>query len=229
VKVAALYVATRGCYFGLDDVEPWDGTEGRDARAYAGPWPVVAHPPCARWGRYWYGGPMLHKAGKRTKLGDDGGCFAAAIAAVRAHGGVLEHPADSHAWRVFGITAPPRAGGWIVGDFTGGWTCCVDQGWYGHRAQKATWLYAVGCALPSLRWGKSPARGVRLDEGCHSAQERQERRRRQRLGALSGGPSNGFTERMGKQERAATPLAFRDMLLAMASSAQRPGGQGERR
>ena len=69
--VAALYVQRDGCYFGLPDVDPWD--ERRDARLYAGPWPVVAHPPCARWGRYWSGGPSH---GTRT-LGDDGGCFEA--------------------------------------------------------------------------------------------------------------------------------------------------------
>ena len=32
--IAALYVATGGCYFGLDGVDPWD--EARDARLYAG-------------------------------------------------------------------------------------------------------------------------------------------------------------------------------------------------
>jgi hypothetical protein len=42
--IAALYVETGGCYFGLPDVDPWD--QARDARLYAGPWPVVAHPPC---------------------------------------------------------------------------------------------------------------------------------------------------------------------------------------
>lgn len=53
--IAALYVQAEGCYFGVDGVDPWD--EQRDARLYDGPWPVVAHPPCQRWGRYWYGGP----------------------------------------------------------------------------------------------------------------------------------------------------------------------------
>src|SRR5437868_6017010 len=47
--IAALYVQTGGVYYGLDDVDPWD--EVRDARLYPGPWPVVAHPPCARWSR----------------------------------------------------------------------------------------------------------------------------------------------------------------------------------
>ena len=47
--IAALYVARAGTYFNLLDVDPWD--EIRDARLYDGPHPVVAHPPCQRWGR----------------------------------------------------------------------------------------------------------------------------------------------------------------------------------
>ena len=46
--IAALYVQTGGAYYGLPDVDPWD--EARDARLYAGPHPVVAHPPCGQWG-----------------------------------------------------------------------------------------------------------------------------------------------------------------------------------
>lgn len=141
--IAALYVATGGCYFGLPDVDPWN--KDRDARLYAGPHPVVAHPPCERWGRYWGGSPTTFP---RLKKGDDGGCFRAALDAVRAWGGVLEHPEGSHAWRAFGLNLPPRAGGWVNADFTGGWTCCVEQGWYGHRARKATWLYYCGDIPP---------------------------------------------------------------------------------
>jgi hypothetical protein len=140
--VAALYVQTNGVYFGLPNVDPWDSE--RDARSYAGPHPVVAHPPCERWGRYWSGGPS---ATWRREKGADGGCFAAALAAVRQFGGVLEHPEASHAWTAFGLNAPPRTGGWVVADFHGGWTCCVEQGAYGHRARKATWLYANGVDL----------------------------------------------------------------------------------
>jgi len=200
--IAALYVQNGGCYFGLDGVDPWD--EVRDARRYAGPWPVVAHPPCERWGRYAEGGPSAKV--KRIK-GDDKGCFEAALAAVRKWGGVLEHPEASAAWKTFGLIAPPRHGGWCVADWQGGWTCCVEQGAYGHRARKASWLYAIHVDLPSLRWGKAPGDFVRIDDGFHSSEER---RRAIKTGAR---------QSLSKRERAASPHEFRDLLLSIARTA----------
>lgn len=199
--IAALFVAKGGCYFGLPDVDPWD--EARDARLYNGPWPVVAHPPCARWGRYADGGPSARV--KRIK-GDDGGCFESALSSVRRWGGVLEHPAASSAWKRYMLLAPPRAGGWVSADWHGGWTCWVDQGHYGHRGQKGTWLYAVGVELPTLTWGQS-ARRIALVEG----ETREQRRRRIRTGTV---------QNLSKRARAATPLPFRDLLLNMARSVQ---------
>jgi len=194
--IAALYVATGGVYYGLPDVDPWD--EARDARKYAGPWPVVAHPPCERWGRYWSGGPS---AKVRRKLGDDNGCFEEALAAVNRWGGVLEHPEGSHAWKVFGLAIPPRRGGWIRSGQ--GWTCCVEQGHYGHRGRKATWLYVRSDGRPSeLTWGPSEAK-IRFDQGFHSTAERRASR-------------TGACQRMSHKELAATPPAFRDVLLAIA-------------
>jgi hypothetical protein len=120
--IAALFVLPDGPYRDVDGVECWD--RARDARTYAGPYPVIAHPPCARWGRYWFGGPSVRV--RRVK-GDDDGCFAAALEAVRKFGGVLEHPAASSAWQAFGLITPPRAGGWVVADWVGGWTCCAAE------------------------------------------------------------------------------------------------------
>lgn len=113
--IAALFVETGGCYFGLTDVDPWDLQ--RDARKYNGPHPVVAHPPCQRWGRFWHGST---RKPHQFKLGDDKGCFASALASVRKWGGVLEHPKDSHAWAHFGLTQPPTSGGWAKADDCGG-------------------------------------------------------------------------------------------------------------
>ncbi len=134
--IAALFVAPGGAYFDLPGVDPWD--QARDARRYPGPHAVVAHPPCERWGRYWSGGPS---AKVRREKGDDQGCFESALASVRKWGGVLEHPEASSAWDTFGLMRPPKTGGWLRNPI--GWTCCVEQGHYGHRARKATWLYVV--------------------------------------------------------------------------------------
>jgi hypothetical protein len=201
-RVAALFVEPGGCYCGLPHVDAWD--RSRDARLYAGPWSVVAHPPCERWGRYHGGAPLTWP---RLKLGDDGGCFASALASVRYWGGVLEHPEGSHAWRAAGLNLPPRCGGWVVADWQGGWTCCVEQGWYGHRARKATWLYACGVDLPSLSWGSAPGNFVRLDDGFHSAAER------------ARAVKTGACHRLSRRQRAATPEPFRDLLLSIAASA----------
>jgi hypothetical protein len=202
--VAALYVAAGGCYFGLPNVDPYDIT--RDARLYAGPYPVVAHPPCERWGRYWSGGPNP-RAQRRIK-GDDGGCFVLALSAVRCFGGVIEHPEGSHAWSMFGISAPPAHGGWVAAGDWIGWTCRVDQGNYGHPARKATWLYANAPELPSLNWARCKS-ATRLDEGFHSAEQRRQVR------AAGIGP----IKRLNEQQKIATPLPFRDLLISIAESA----------
>ena len=115
--IAALYVQRGGIYWDLPDVDPWD--EARDARLYAGPWPVVAHPPCARW------------------------C------------------------RLAGLV----------------------------------WLYAVRCDLPSLRWGTVPVQDSRAwVSWCGNATR------------------GSVRSRLGKSEASATPLEFRDILIAMARS-----------
>lgn len=196
--IAALFVETGGCYFGLSGVDPWD--EARDARTYGGSDPVVAHPPCARWCRL----AGLVEARWGHKRGEDGGCFASALANVRRCGGVLEHPAYSDAWKAFDLARPPRAGGWVPADDQGGFTCHVEQGRYGHPAKKATWLYAVRCALPELRWGSDPDQ------------------RSQALVSWCGNHTNAFDRRprVGKAAAARTPPDFRAVLLDMARSVQ---------
>lgn len=201
--IAALYVETDGAYFGMDQVDPWD--VDRDARLYDGPHPVVAHPPCERWGRYWHGAPNKPN---QYRQGDDKGCFAAALHSVRLHGGVLEHPKDSHAWRWFGLNKPPKDGGWIKADDVGGWTCCVEQGHYGHLSRKATWLYAHSVELIDFIWGPSPQKihPVALEKHGY------EKARRIGMMAMVGGKDK-------TRIRNATPEAFRDMLIGMARTA----------
>ncbi len=186
--IAALYVETNGVYYGLPDVDPWD--EERDARLYAGPWPVVAHPPCKTWS-------LMSQCRPEIVRGGDDGCFAAALDAVRTFGGVLEHPVHTRAWSPYGLPRPP-AMGWTRNLWDDGWTCEVDQAWYGHPANKRTWLYYVGPEPPELRWGLAPFTGrtVRSDGGG------------------------------GRDQRSKTPPAFRDVLLDMARTASRAEARG---
>jgi hypothetical protein len=105
--IAALYVLKDGPY-AIEGIDAWN--ESRDARTFRGPGPVIAHPPCERWGRYWGGGPMLHGKPGQKLLGDDGGCFAHALWSVRTFGGVLEHPEASHAFHYYGLPIPTLGG-----------------------------------------------------------------------------------------------------------------------
>lgn len=194
--IAALYVATGGIYFDRPDVDPWD--ESRDARLYAGPHPVVAHPPCARWCRL---ARLVESLHPELRVGDDQGTFAAALASVRRWGGVLEHPAWSMAWAAHGLTAPP-AFGWHR-DIDGGWCCEVAQSAYGHRAAKLTWLYYVGDSPPpALDWAKPRGAGV--------------------VSGMRNNCGRPLTERVWPKEASATPPAFAEALLSLARGSKCP-------
>jgi hypothetical protein len=153
------------------------------------------------------------------KRGDDGGCFAAALTAVRRWGGVLEHPAYSDAFAHFGLPLP-KPGGWQRG-LCGGWSCYVEQWHYGHRAKKGTWLYAFGCDLPSLEWGVTPdsEQTAYVTDGGGNI-----KRRRSASVSWCGNKTKGGGEnrkRLGAKEASATPPAFRDVLIEMARSVKR--------
>lgn len=164
-RIAALYVDPNGSYANLFGVEVWD--EVRDARLYAGPWPVVAHPPCARWSI------MGNCRGYRD--GQDGGCFEAALACVRKFGGVLEHPRHTLAWKWFELPRP-TAEGWTRSLLDDGYVCEVDQRLYGHEARKPTWLYYVGSEPSPMRWGQGSRGHVTVGRGYGGGSDRSKMR-----------------------------------------------------
>lgn len=189
--VAALFVETGGVYFGLPGVDPWDAA--RDARLYAGPWPVVAHPPCQLWVNF---AALNFKryGGEHNRPGNDGGCFASALASVRRWGGVLEHPASSNAWPAHGLARPIGTGWSQIAPRE--WVCEVWQSAYGHPARKRTWLFYSGDHAPhACCWDRRP--------GTHQV---------------------GWFDRkkptLSKAEASRTPPAFRDLLLGIARGAR---------
>jgi hypothetical protein len=195
VVIAALYVDPAGVYGAIPGVECWGLP--RDAREYTGPYPVIAHPPCQRWGSL-AASNYARWGGEHNRPGNDGGTFAAALASVRRWGGVLEHPAKSRAFAAHGLPRPPRDG-WAEG--AGGWVCEVWQSAYGHRAAKATWLYYVGTERPDdLRWERN--------RGTHQVGRQDQRGKERNLPTLP------------TKEAAATPREFADALIALASTAR---------
>lgn len=195
--IAALYVDPQGVSADAEAVDLWP--ESRDARQYAGDHPVVAHPPCQLWGPFaainyarWGGG--------HNRPGNDGGCFAAALAAVDRCGGVLEHPAKTKAWAAHGLLAPKRSGGWQHDPQRDAWVCEVWQSAYGHPANKATWLYYVGRPPFDLRWDRP--------RGTHQIGFHDQRGKAKNKPTVSG------------RRASATPPAFRDELLRLAAMAR---------
>lgn len=199
MTVAALFVDAVGIYPELVDRGCW-WDETRDARTYEGPHPVVAHPPCnlwvnmaaVNWKRYkrqrpaWYPG------------GDDGGCFASALASVRRWGGVLEHPAGSHAWAAHGLQKPEtdtfawRLLGQDPCSLRWQAVCEVWQSAYGHRARKRTWLLYCGRRPPfDLNWAREP-------------------------GTAQVGWFDRNKPTLSKREASATPIAFARTLIKLA-------------
>jgi hypothetical protein len=193
--IAALFVQAGGTYFVRPDVDPWD--EERNAMLYDGPHPVIAHPPCARWCQLAHLTESISRkrGGKILSVGDDGGTFAFALAAVRKWGGVLEHPAWSMAWAAHGLTAPASRG-WHQ-DLDGGWSCEVAQSAYGHRATKLTWLYYVGREPPPpLDWSKPRGKGV--------------------VSGMRNNCGRPLAERVWQKEASKTPEMFALTLIALA-------------
>lgn len=136
MTVAVLFARADSVYKTLPDCDVYD--IDRDARTYDGPWPVVAHPPCRAWGR------LRTFANPRP---DERNLARLAVALVREFGGVIEHPAGSTLWDHQRLPKPGDR------DPFGGWTLAAPQFWWGHRAEKATWFYIVGCPpadIPSL-------------------------------------------------------------------------------
>lgn len=116
------------CYDRERDMNTWSGGNG-----------IIAHPPCAQWGRF---------KGQATMNAEEKQLAITCADLVRKNGGIIEHPAVS---ALFGYpsseTVLPMPG---LKDEWGGYSICINQSWFGHRALKKTLLYIVGCEEKNL-------------------------------------------------------------------------------
>jgi hypothetical protein len=130
-KVAALLVSGRSIYKHMAGVEAYD--EKRDARTWDAKSPAVAHPQCRCWSK------SLAAQAKAPDRKGEMKLATWAVRAIRQSGGIVEQPAGSKVWGAMRMPMP-NAGP----DKYGGWTCYVEQRWFGYVSRKPTWLYMVG-------------------------------------------------------------------------------------
>jgi hypothetical protein len=180
MMVAVLFAREDSNYKAMPGVDVWDAE--RDARRWPGGEPVVAHPPCRAWGR------LRHFANPRA---DEKDLARWAVAQVRKWGGVLEHPASSTLWQDQQLPAPGKR------DEFGGWTFPIVQMWWGHRAEKKTWLYICGAEPRDL-----PAMPLRLGDATHVVQSRKR---------------HDYRPHITKAEREHTPPELASWLIELAA------------
>ena len=185
--ISVLYVRSDSVYKSLG-VDCWDIE--RDARKWPGGNPIVAHPPCRAWGKL--------KAFAKPRL-DEKELARQAIRDIRKYGGVLEHPRHSSLWKEMSLPAPGTV------DAFGGYSICVDQYWWGHKAQKKTLLYICGCPIKDL-----PPIPIKFDAVTHYVGYPKSWR---------GKPRNGMRE-VSKKEREATPIELAKWLILVAEKCQ---------
>jgi hypothetical protein len=181
-EIAVLFARADSIYKTLPGCDVWDAE--RDARTWPGGSPVVAHPPCRLWAS------LRHKSKAPAEEKD---LAIQAVAHVRRWGGVLEHPLFSTLWRTVGLPEPGERDEW------GGHTQAIHQHWFGHRAQKSTRLYIVGCEPRDM-----PAMPLKLGPATHT------------VGLWSGRDRATCRPSISKPEFEQTPPALAEWLVELA-------------
>lgn len=195
--ISVLFARCDSVYKSIPDLDVYD--IDRDALTFPGGTPVVAHPPCRAWGK-------LHYFAKPRPGEKELGLWA--VDQVRRFGGVLEHPKDSKLWAAKGLPRPGSV------DEYGGWTLPISQHWWGHRAEKLTWLYIVGVDAGSI-----PRMPLRLGDATHVIA--QSRMRRKDGTRLRKGMA-GWRPEVTMAEREHTPPELARWLVALAANVGRP-------
>ena len=176
-RVAVLYARRDSVYRLFSLCEVFDVE--RDARTFGGGLPVIAHPPCRAWGQ-------LRTFAKPRE--DEKELAFHAIEQVRKFGGILEHPLRSTFWDAAKVPSAGRI------DEYGGFRFPICQHWFGHRAEKPTYLYVCGVQPKEV-----PPTPFTIREASHVIESRSRRR-----------PA------VTKSEREHTPLMLASWLVRLA-------------
>jgi len=183
VAVPILFVTAKSIYKSLStccfDIN-------MDARTFQESHSVVAHPPCRAWGR------LKHFAKPRV---DEKELAVFSINLIRRNGGVLEHPAGSSLFKHMGIKLDGST------DQYGGYVLSIDQFWFGHRAQKRTYLYICGCEPGSI-----PSYVLNFNAVTHT---------------ISTSSKRTGKKECNRSEREATPLKLAEWLIKIALICER--------
>jgi hypothetical protein len=183
--ISALFVRKDSVYKALG-IDCWDIE--RDATDWPGGNPIIAHPPCRAWGK------LVHFAKPREGEKE---LAIRSIEWIREWGGVLEHPAASRLWPFLKLPKPGFK------DEYGGYSICIDQFWFGHKARKKTLLYICGCPESQL-----PPIPLRFDAVTHVVGLN----KKNRFGRV-----NDNRKEITRAEREQTPLALAEWLIKVAS------------
>ncbi len=181
--ISVLYTRADSIYKQLG-VDCWDME--RDARKWPGGNPIVAHPPCRAWGQ------LSHFAKPRP---DEKELAISAVKQIRKYGGVLEHPRASKLWKEMNLPMPGEV------DEYGGYSICVNQSWWGHKAEKKTLLYIVGCKIGGLPPIPISFNAIEYTVGSKKKKKSGRRTKKE----------------ITKKEREATPVEFAKWLIEVAN------------
>lgn len=190
--IAVLFARRDSIYKRIPGCDVWDFD--RDALKWPGGSPIIGHPPCRSWGQ------LAHFAKPRTGERE---LATWCVDQIRQFGGVLEHPIASKLWPEYGLPQPGQR------DRFGGFTLVIDQDWFGHRAEKSTRLYVVGCDPRDV-----PAIPLRLEEPTHVIAQGRTKSDGTRL--VKGLP--GWRPEVSKAEREHTPEKLAHWLVQLARS-----------
>ena len=178
--ISVLYVRKDSIYKQLG-VDCWDIE--RDARNWPGGNSIIAHPPCRAWGK------LAHFARPRP---DEKQLAINSIALIRKYGGVLEHPRASKLWQTLSLPLPGKI------DEHGGFSLCVNQSWWGHKAEKNTLLYIVGISPKDIPQMPISFNAIQYVVSSSTRSKR------------------GEVKEITKREREQTPIDFAKWLIELA-------------